>query len=102
MLEEQAPTPAAASLAIATVSPDVIVRSPVSFLSAADDRDEVAEGVVAAVVGGGLGSSRSRTNAAAPPRWLTDYADANVQQHRANAQLGALSALRPVHPLLCD
>jgi uncharacterized membrane protein len=100
MLEEQAPTPAAASLAIATVSPDVIVRSPVSFLSA-DDRDEVAEGVVAAVVAG-LGSSRSRTNTAAPPRWLTDYADANVQQHRANAQLGALSALRPVHPLLCD
>jgi hypothetical protein len=106
ILEEQAPTPAAASLAIAAVSPDVIVRSPVSFLSAAADDDsyEVAGGVVAAVVGGsgGLGSSRSRTNTAAPPRWLADHADANVQQYRANAQLGALSALCPVHPLLCD
>jgi hypothetical protein len=91
-------------MAIATVSPDVIVRSPVSFLSTADDDSyEVAGGVVAAVVGGSGGpSSRSRTNTAAPPRWLADHADANVQQYRANAQLGALSALCPVHPLLCD
>ncbi|ELR15625.1 uncharacterized protein ACA1_377290 [Acanthamoeba castellanii str. Neff] len=28
------------------------------------------------------------------PRWLADHADDSVRQHRANAQMGALAALR--------
>jgi hypothetical protein len=91
------------------VGPDVIVRSPVVSGDEEDDDQnnhstvaEASEETTAVQVG--LGSSRSR-NSSSSPRWLlADHADATVRQNRANAQLGALSALCPAltHPLLCD
>jgi hypothetical protein len=83
----------------------VIVRSPVDEEDDDQNNDstvEASEETTAVPVG--LGSSRSR-NSSSSPRWLlADHADATVRQNRANAQLGALSALCPAlaHPLLCD